>query len=248
MTVFSTKTHDRSEYRGMKLRRVRSIRLPGWERLGYSFVAAVVSMWGSFDLVHFHSYSSSGFCFLPKLARKKVAVTVHRLEWQDAKWRGPARAFLRFCERTAARWADVLITVSKNFEDDLRARYPRAKNIHYVPNGVTVPEGGDPDVCERLGLTPGRVRIGRGQARARKGLRRRDRGRRRAGRPRSRVRARDRRRRIARQRLSTGASGARRAIDDSGPTGRHPIPGIPRHALRVGRGASWRRRTTRANR
>jgi glycosyltransferase involved in cell wall biosynthesis len=170
VTVFSTKTHDRAEYRGMKLRRVRSVRLPGWERLGYSFVAAVVSMWGPFDLVHFHSYSSSGFCFAPKLARKKVAVTVHRLEWQDAKWRGPARAFLRFCERMAARWADVLITVSKNFELDLRNRYPHAKNIHYVPNGVTVPEHGDPDACKRLGLTPGAYALAVGRLVPEKGF------------------------------------------------------------------------------
>jgi glycosyltransferase involved in cell wall biosynthesis len=155
VTVFTAQTHDRSEYRGMRLRRVRSVRVPGWERLGYSFVSAVATMWGRFDLVHFHSYSSSGFCFAPRLARKKVAVTVHRLEWQDAKWRGPVRAFLKFSEWAAARWANVLITVSKNFEDDLRQRFPRAKNVHYVPNGVTKPEHGDADACERLGLTPG---------------------------------------------------------------------------------------------
>jgi glycosyltransferase involved in cell wall biosynthesis len=139
----------------MRLRRVRSVRLPGWERLGYSFVSAIATMRGAFDLVHFHSYSSSGFCVLPRLAKKKVAVTVHRLEWQDAKWRGPVRMFLRFSEWAAARWANVLITVSKNFEDDLRTRFPRARNVHYVPNGVVRPERGDVDACERLGLTPG---------------------------------------------------------------------------------------------
>jgi glycosyltransferase involved in cell wall biosynthesis len=155
VTVFTANTHDRSEYRGMHLRHVRAVHVPGWERLGYSFVSAFAAMRGAFDLVHFHSYSSSGFCYVPRVARKKIAVTVHRLEWQDTKWRGPVRAFLRFCEWAAARWADVLITVSKDFEHDLRRRHPRVENVHYVPNGVLRPEHGDPTACERLALTPG---------------------------------------------------------------------------------------------
>lgn len=154
----------------MRLRRIPGVRLPGWERLGYSLLASLRALFGRFDIVHYHSFSSSGFCSLPRLARKKVVVTVHRLEWQDQKWGRVARAFLKFCEWTAVRSSAVMITVSRNFKADLEARYRKIGPVFYVANGVTPPLTVDPEVLVALGLTPGGYALTVGRLVPEKGL------------------------------------------------------------------------------
>ena len=50
------------------------------------------------DIVHFHSLTSAAPCFVPRLGRAKVVVTIHRLEWRDEKWGpiGRAKAVAQF--------------------------------------------------------------------------------------------------------------------------------------------------------
>jgi len=159
-----------SPHRGMTLKRIPGTRLPGWERLGYSFLASLRSLFGRYDIVHYHSFSSSGFCYLPRLGRKRVVVTVHRLEWQDQKWGFMARTFLRFCEWAAVRASAVMITVSRAFKSDLESRYKRIGRVHYVANGVTPPRQVAPDVVAGFGLTPGAYALTVGRLVLEKGL------------------------------------------------------------------------------
>ena len=169
VTVFC-QTAGAPTHRGMRLRRIPGVRLPGWERLGYSLLASVRALFGRFDIVHYHSFSSSGFCSLPRLARKKVVVTVHRLEWQDQKWGRFARAFLKFCEWTAVRSSAVMITVSRNFKADLESRYRKIGPVFYVANGVTPPMTVGPEVLGGLGLTAGAYALTVGRLVPEKGL------------------------------------------------------------------------------
>jgi glycosyltransferase involved in cell wall biosynthesis len=150
-------------YRGMRVRRVPGIPLPGWDRLGHSLLAAFMAAVGRFDVVHFHALTSSGFCFLPRLTGKRVVVTVHRLEWQDDKWGPATRAFLRWSERCVARSANAVITVSQTFADELRLRHRRLPPVQYVANGVLRPADGGTSLLDELGLVSGRyfVIVGR---------------------------------------------------------------------------------------
>lgn len=142
-------------YRGITLRRVPAVKLPGWRRLGYSLIASVLAASGAYDIVHYHSFSSTGFCFLPSLRKRAVVVTIHRLEWQDEKWGLVARSFLRFSEWIAMHRARALISVSRNFAEDLRRRYPHAVPITYIANGVDPATPTDPNEVAAFGLTPG---------------------------------------------------------------------------------------------
>lgn len=169
VTVFC-QSATASPYRGMTLKRIRGTRLPGWERLGYSLLASLRALFGRFDLVHYHSFSSSGFCFLPRLGRKKVVVTVHRLEWQDQKWGPIARTFLKFCEWAAVRSSAVMITVSRTFKTDLEQRYRRIGPVHYVANGVAPPQVVGAEVVAGLGLTAGSYALTVGRLVPEKGL------------------------------------------------------------------------------
>ncbi len=170
VTVFCQRGDPSGSYRGMRLRRVPGVRLPGWERLGYSLVATWLARRGPYDVVHYHSFASAGFCGLARHGPRRLVVTVHRLEWQDEKWGRLARAFLRRAERQAARHADALITVSRNFRTDLERRYPDAGPIHYVANGVSAPLPVGPEALAPLGLTPGRYLLYVGRVVPEKGV------------------------------------------------------------------------------
>lgn len=139
-------------YRGMRIRKLRTARSPGWERITYAFAAAVAALRSDADVVHFHSFASSAFCMLPKLRGKRVVTTAHRVEWQDAKWSRFTRWFLRYCEWAAVRFSDRVLSVSQALKDDLVGRHPRAAETVLVSNGVTRPEPAPLATLDTLGL------------------------------------------------------------------------------------------------
>lgn len=144
-----------TSYRGMRIRKLRTARSQGWERITYALAAALAATRGDFDVVHFHSFASSAFCMLPKLRGRRIVTTAHRIEWQDAKWSRFTRWFLRYCEWAAVRFSDALLAVSQALKDDLQRRHARATRTMVVSNGVTRPEPAPPETLAELGLRSG---------------------------------------------------------------------------------------------
>ena len=145
------------DYRGMRVRRLRTASGPGWERLTYAIRAGIAATLGDFDVVHYHSFASSALCMLPKLRRRRrVVTTAHRVEWQDAKWGRATRWFLRYCEWAAIRFSDALMAVSQALKDDLVSRHASAADTVVVSNGITRPEPAHASLLDTLGLEPGR--------------------------------------------------------------------------------------------
>ena len=143
-----------TRYAGLHLQPVRLPRRRGLERFAYGLAASWHAARSDVDAVHYHSFASCLFCFLPRWRGKRVVVTIHRLEWQDEKWGRGSRALLKLSERSAARFAHALISVSSTLADDLRRRYPRAAAITTIANGVTAIDPGDHAVLATLGLHP----------------------------------------------------------------------------------------------
>jgi glycosyltransferase involved in cell wall biosynthesis len=143
-------------YRGMRIRKLRTAASPGWERITYALAASLAATRGDFDVVHFHSFASSAFCMLPKLRRRRIVTTAHRIEWQDAKWNRFTRWFLRYCESAAVRCSDALLAVSQALKDDLLQRHARASRTVVVSNGVTRPDPAPDATLADLGLRSGR--------------------------------------------------------------------------------------------
>jgi glycosyltransferase involved in cell wall biosynthesis len=156
VVVYCTARPRGASYRGMTLRAVPSLGRPGWDRLLYSFLATVLATFGRFDVVHYHSLANTGFCFLPRLTRTRVVVTVHRVEWQDEKWRGLTRRFLRWSERAAVRFADAVIAVSQHLADDVgrrhAARLQEGRTITVISNGAVLPGDVGHAARDELGL------------------------------------------------------------------------------------------------
>ena len=75
--------------------------------------------------------------WLPKLFGKRVIATIHGLDWQRAKWGNFASKVLKDGEKTAAKYADEIIVLSRNVQDYFLKTYGR--KTHFIPNGINRP-------------------------------------------------------------------------------------------------------------
>lgn len=104
----------------------------------YSFLATVRALFGRYDVVHFHAEGPAAMCFLTKLFGIRTVVTIHGLDWQRSKWGGFATKYLKFGEKTAAKYADEVIVLSHAVQDYFKEEYGR--DTVFIPNGVSAPK------------------------------------------------------------------------------------------------------------
>ena len=142
---------EQKEYNGIKLKTVFTFENSKLNAIVYSFLASIRATFGRYDVVHFHAEGPASMCFLPKLFGKRVIVTIHGLDWQRSKWGGFATKFLKFGEKTAAKYADEVIVLSKNVQDYFLKTYNR--QTVFIPNGVNKPEIKDDSLIkEKFGI------------------------------------------------------------------------------------------------
>ena len=68
---------ERTEYKGICQKSVPTIEKKGLAAVSSSFFAALCSAFGKYDVVHIHAEDPAFFCWLPKLFKKRVVVTIH---------------------------------------------------------------------------------------------------------------------------------------------------------------------------
>lgn len=129
---------DIREYKGVKIKPVWTIERKGLAAMTSSFSAALKAARGDFDVVHIHAEGPAAMSWIPKLAGKKVVVTIHGLDWARAKWGGFATKYIKFGEHEAVKRADEIIILSRGVQEYFRSTYDR-KTV-FIPNGVSKPE------------------------------------------------------------------------------------------------------------
>jgi glycosyltransferase involved in cell wall biosynthesis len=97
---------------------------------------------------------NSPMCLITRAAGIPTVINIDGLDSDRRKWPAPAKAYLRFAERTAPRWSDHTITDSHAVADVFERRYGR--RIGVVPYGVEDPGHAGTETLERLGLQPRR--------------------------------------------------------------------------------------------
>jgi glycosyltransferase involved in cell wall biosynthesis len=102
------------------------------------------------DVALFFIAGNSPLCSIPRRASIPVLINVDGLDSDRRKWPALAKAYLRFAESTAPRWADQAITDSHAVADVFERRYGR--RIGVVPYGVQDPGHDGCGVLDELGL------------------------------------------------------------------------------------------------
>ena len=139
------------EYKGVKIITIPTINKKGIDALLYSFFASIKSLFGKYDVLHYHAEGSCAMLWIPHLFKKKIVVTIHGLDWQRSKWGGFATKYIKFGEKLAIKYADKIIVLSKGVQKYFKDTYNR--DTVFIPNGVNKPEMREADIIkEKYGL------------------------------------------------------------------------------------------------
>lgn len=129
---------EKKEYKGVRIVPVWTIERRGLAAMTSSLSAAWKAMWSNVDVVHVHAEGPAAMCWLLKLRKKRIVVTIHGLDWQRAKWSGFATKYIKWGEKQAVRYADQIIVLSRGVQEYFQKEYGR--KTEFIPNGVNRPE------------------------------------------------------------------------------------------------------------
>lgn len=132
------------EWKGVKIKWVKTPNSAKLNAIVYSAFAAFRALFGGYDVIHFHAEGPSSMVVLAKLFSKHSVVTIHGLDWQRSKWGGFATKFLKFGEKSAAKYADEIIVLSRNVQQYFKDTYNR--DTVYIPNGIDRPDITAPEI------------------------------------------------------------------------------------------------------
>lgn len=131
-------------YKGVALKYVFTIEKKGLAAVTSSLCASICAALGPYDIVHFHAEGPCAMMWIPKLFGKKCIATIHGLDWDREKWKhGFASKFIKFGEKTAVKYADEIIVLSKGVQDYFMNTYHRQTT--FIPNGVNRPQRRAPE-------------------------------------------------------------------------------------------------------
>lgn len=126
------------EYKGSRILTIPTFENKKLNAVVYSFLATVRALLSRYDVIHFHAEGPCSMIWLPHFLGIKTVATIHGLDWQRSKWGGFASKYLKFGEKTAAKYADEIIVLSNNVQQYFKDLYGR--DTVYIPNGVNKPE------------------------------------------------------------------------------------------------------------
>ena len=143
-----------STYRGMRLVKLPTIRSKHFDTIVHALLASLHVCAQRCDVALYFNVGVSPLTWIPRMAGQRVALNVDGLDWKRKKWGPFARAYLRACERWAARCADRVVTDSRRVQQYYRERHGVATTyIAYGAEPVAAPPGAH---LARWGLEPRR--------------------------------------------------------------------------------------------
>ena len=142
---------DRSEYKGAQLVHLPTIHNKYLDTFVHTLLSSLhAARITRPDVALFFIAGNSPLCRITRLASIPALINVDGLDSDRRKWPALAKAYLRFAERSAPRWADQAITDSHAVADIFEHRY--GKRIGVVPYGVEDPGYDGQEALDELGL------------------------------------------------------------------------------------------------
>jgi len=140
-------------YKGAQLVHLRTVQNKYLDTFVHTFLSAIhTARITKPDVALFFIAGNSPLCLITRWASIPAVINIDGLDSDRRKWPALAKAYLRFAERTAPRWADRAITDSHTVAEIFERRY--GQRIGVVPYGVEDPGHHGTETLERLGLEP----------------------------------------------------------------------------------------------
>jgi glycosyltransferase involved in cell wall biosynthesis len=144
-----------SEYKGVALYDLRTIRKKSSEAIVHTFRAIWAAKWTfKADIVHIHAIGPALLAPFARLLGMKVVFTHHGPDYDREKWGKAAKYMLRLGERMGCRFANAVIVISNPINDIVKRKYRRT-DAHLIPNGVPAPViVNDDRYLQEIGVEP----------------------------------------------------------------------------------------------
>lgn len=141
-----------NKYKGMKLIFLPSIPLKHFETISHTFLSILHSFIHKYDIIYICGVGNSIICWLPRLFGTKVIINVDGKDWERDKWKWFAKKFLKFSEKLAIKFANVVITDSENMRNYYKSEY-NADTV-YIPYGGDLQPDYDNEFLIEYNLEP----------------------------------------------------------------------------------------------
>jgi glycosyltransferase involved in cell wall biosynthesis len=140
-------------YKGAELVHLRTIQNKYLDTFVHTFRAAIhTARVTKPDVALFFIAGNSPLCMITRRGDIPAVINIDGLDSDRGKWPTLAKAYLRFAESRAPRWADRAITDSHVVAEMFERRY--GTRIGVVPYGVEDPGFDGTETLERMGLEP----------------------------------------------------------------------------------------------
>ena len=124
-----------------------------FEAIVHTFLAILKAKSLGVDILHIHAVGPGLMVPFAKSIGHKVVFTHHGPDYKRQKWGKIAKTILVLGEYLASKYADEVITISKEIQNLLKVKYDRKSNLIF--NGVTIPlKSKRTDFLEKLSIKP----------------------------------------------------------------------------------------------
>lgn len=145
---------DLTEYNGVKLVDLFTVRNVTLETLLHSFLAIIRTRIKGTDVLHIHAVGPALLVPFARMLGIKVVFTHHGPDYNRAKWGPMARFGLKLGERLGTKWANEVIVISGVIKKHLEEKFRRF-DTNLIFNGVNIPKLSEKtEYIETLGVKP----------------------------------------------------------------------------------------------
>jgi glycosyltransferase involved in cell wall biosynthesis len=153
VSVYCRERHAGSEYQGVSLRYLPSIRHKYLDTLAHTFFSTFHLLGHRVDAAVYCNGANALFTVVPRMFGMPVALNVDGLERKRKKWNRLARGWYRLSEWLATFCPTSVVTDSRSIQDYYRERY--SKSTVFIPYGAEAGKVAGEETLRRLGLEPG---------------------------------------------------------------------------------------------
>jgi glycosyltransferase involved in cell wall biosynthesis len=152
VTVCCRERHDFSEYRGVRLAYLPTIRHKYFETIAHTFLSTLWLLTHRADVALYCNAGNAIFTVLPRIFGIPVALNVDGLERKRLKWNAFARTWFHISEYLSTILPTAFVTDAEAIRTYYKERYK--KNSLFIPYGADTVCAETHGALDKLGLEP----------------------------------------------------------------------------------------------
>jgi glycosyltransferase involved in cell wall biosynthesis len=144
-------TKTEGEYRGVFLKKVKSISTKHLDALSHTFLSGIDSSKKHFDVINFQALGPATLSFIPRLSNgTKIVNIIHALDWKRNKWSFWVKALLKLAEFPSILFPHKVVVISTGLKKYFEKK--GKKEVIQLPTGVEEPVFRKPNLIKQFGL------------------------------------------------------------------------------------------------